>query len=197
LFFVREQKTPDLWRGPVVRAFDRIIKQLFTGLSTDSVDNQLQPSRHASSRRLAMNPPFNSTRYLKLAQRVLARGRLPALLLAVTRKGESGARFARLRGDLKLLQGLCAAWWRGEYRAINSQALLAVVAALVYFLMPLDMVPDWLLGVGLLDDLAVLAWVLRTWDAELQAYRVWREAQTPEVLQRVEALPAAGEGRAE
>jgi uncharacterized membrane protein YkvA (DUF1232 family) len=142
-----------------------------------------------------MNPPFNSMRYLRLAQRVLARGRLPALLLAVTRKGEGRARFARLGGDLKLLQGLCAAWWRGEYRAIGSQALVAVVAALVYFLVPLDMVPDWLLGVGLLDDLAVLAWVLRTWDGELQAYRVWREAQPPEVLRRIEAVPAAHEGR--
>ena len=142
-----------------------------------------------------MNPPFNSMCYLRLAQRVLARGRLPALLLAVTRKGEGRARFARLGGDLKLLQGLCAAWWRGEYRAIGSQALVAVVAALVYFLVPLDMVPDWLLGVGLLDDLAVLAWVLRTWDGELQAYRVWREAQSPEVLRRIEAVPAVGEAR--
>lgn len=142
-----------------------------------------------------MNPPFNSMRYLRLAQRVLARGRLPALLLAVTRKGEGRARFARLGGDLKLLQGLCAAWWRGEYRTIGSQALVAVVAALVYFLVPLDMVPDWLLGVGLLDDLAVLAWVLRTWEGELQAYRVWREAQSPEVLRRIEAVPAVGEAR--
>jgi uncharacterized membrane protein YkvA (DUF1232 family) len=136
-----------------------------------------------------MNFPFDSARYLRLAQRVLSRGRLPALLLAVTRKGEGGARFARLRGDLGLLLGLCAAWWRGEYRAIGSQALLAVVAALVYFLVPLDMVPDWLLAVGLLDDLAVLAWVLRTWDAELQAYRAWRESQPAEVLRRIETLP--------
>lgn len=133
--------------------------------------------------------PWNAARYLRLAKQVLARGRLPALLLAVARKGEGGARFARLRGDLSLLQGLCAAWWRGEYRAINKQALVAVVAALVYFLMPLDMAPDWLLGVGLLDDLAVLAWVLRTWEGELQAYRTWREAQAPEVLERAEALP--------
>src|SRR5690606_23885388 len=138
----------------------------------------------------AMPFPIKGARYLRLAQRVLARGRLPALLMAVARKGEGGARFARLRGDLSLLGGLCAAWWRGEYRAIGNQALVAVVAALVYFLVPLDMVPDWLPGVGLLDDLAVLAWVLRTWEAELQAYRTWREAQAPEVLQRIEALPA-------
>ena len=140
-----------------------------------------------------MKPPFNSVRYLRLARRVLARGRLPALLLAVTRKGERGAYFARLGDELRLLQGLCAAWWRGEYRAISREALLAVVAALVYFLVPLDMVPDWLPGVGLLDDLAVLAWVGRTWAQELQAFRDWRATQTAQALLRAEALPAPDE----
>ncbi|WP_373387724.1 YkvA family protein [Pseudomonas alcaligenes] len=142
-----------------------------------------------------MSIPWNSVRYLRLAQRVLARGRLPALLLAVARKGEGGARFARLRADLNLMQGLCAAWWRGEYRDISKQALLAVVAALVYFLVPLDMAPDWLLAVGLLDDLAVLAWVLRTWEGELQAYRAWRETQPVATLQRIEALPPVQAGQ--
>ena len=137
-----------------------------------------------------MSIPWNSVRYLRLAQRVLARGRLPALLLAVARKGEGGARFARLRADLNLMQGLCAAWWRGEYRDISKQALLAVVAALVYFLVPLDMAPDWLLAVGLLDDLAVLAWVLKTWSGELDAFRAWRAGQAPEVQAALERLPA-------
>ena len=141
-----------------------------------------------------MNFPGIGSRYLRLAQRVLSRGRLPALLLSVSRKSASSERFARLRDDLQQLQGLCAAWWRGEYRAISAQALLAVVAALVYFLMPLDAVPDWLLGVGLLDDLAVLAWVLRTWEGELQAYATWRERQTPQELARIEALPQEGAG---
>lgn len=131
-------------------------------------------------------------RYLRQAGRVLSRGRLPALLLAVSRKSASGDRFARLRGDLTLLQGLCAAWWRGEYRSISKPALLAAVAALVYFLAPLDAVPDWLIGLGLLDDLAVLAWVLRTWEDELQRYADWRKGQAPQELARIESVPAPG-----
>ena len=138
--------------------------------------------------------PENLTRYLGLAQRLLLRGRLPSLLLAVSRKMRlKQGQIGRLRGDLDLLLGLALAWWRGEYRVLSSQALLSVVAGLLYYLMPLDAVPDWLLGVGLLDDLAVLAWVLRTWDAELQAYRVWREQQGEQVLARIERLPEAQE----
>jgi uncharacterized membrane protein YkvA (DUF1232 family) len=70
---------------------------------------------------------------------------------------------------------------------------MAVVAALVYFVTPLDAMPDWLFGIGLVDDLAVLAWVLRTWQAELAAFQQWRTAQAPEVLRVVERLPELDE----
>ncbi|MDP2242882.1 YkvA family protein [Pseudomonas sp.] len=137
-----------------------------------------------------MKQPWNFSSYLRRAPGFLRRGRLPALLLAVARKsGKQGQRLSGLKDDLRLLQGLCMAWWRGEYRAISSQALLAVVAALVYFVTPLDALPDWLPVVGFIDDLAVLAWVLRTWSEELAAFRAWREAQAPEALEVIERLP--------
>lgn len=140
-----------------------------------------------------MNSSWGGARYLTMARRLLESGRLPGLLRAVADKGERNARFARVRDDLNLLLGLCAAWWRGEYRALGRQALLSVVAALLYFLAPLDMVPDWLPGAGLLDDLAVLTWVMRTWAAELDAYRAWREARPAEQLKQAEALPRSDE----
>ena len=140
-----------------------------------------------------MNSSWGGARYLTMARRLLESGRLPGLLRAVAEKGERNARFARVRDDLNLLLGLCAAWWRGEYRAVGRQALLSVVAALLYFLAPLDMVPDWLPGAGLLDDLAVLTWVMRTWAAELDAYRAWREARPAEQLKQAEALPRSDE----
>ncbi len=137
-----------------------------------------------------MKQSWKFSSYLRLAPAFLRRGRLPALLLAVARKsGKQGWRFSALQEDLRILQGLCMAWWRGEYRAISSQALLAIVAALLYFVTPLDALPDWLPLVGFIDDLAVLAWVLRTWRDELAAFRAWREAQAPEALEVIERLP--------
>ena len=141
-----------------------------------------------------MKTPKNFTRYQFLAKRFLKAGRLPTLLLSVARKREKlGSGFTELADQLKQLQALCLAWWRGEYRAIDSRALLAVVAALLYFVTPLDAIPDWLFGIGLVDDLAVLAWVLRTWQEELAALQQWRAAQAPEVLRVVERLPELDE----
>jgi len=133
-----------------------------------------------------MKAPWNFARFLPLAERLLSRGRLPALLFAVARKGP---RLGQLKEDVRLLQALCVAWWRGEYRAVSPKALVTIVAGLLYFVSPLDAIPDWLLGVGLLDDIAVLGWVLKTVSDELDAFRAWRQRQSPEKLRVVERLP--------
>ena len=133
-----------------------------------------------------MSAPWNFARFLPLAERLLSRGRLPALLFAVAR---IGPKLGRLREDVRLLQALCLAWWRGEYRAISSKALITVVAGLLYFVSPLDAIPDWLVGVGFLDDIAVLGWVLKTVADELNRFKAWRDSQTPERLRVVERLP--------
>ena len=53
-----------------------------------------------------MKAPFNFTRFLPMAARLLGRGRLPTLLFAVAAKGSSqGNRLGKLKDDLKLLQG--------------------------------------------------------------------------------------------
>ncbi|MGE4407979.1 YkvA family protein, partial [Pseudomonas sp.] len=115
-----------------------------------------------------MKAPWNFLRYFPLAQRLIKHGKIPALLLAVARKSSSKRGLLKgLREDLGLFQALCVAWWRGEYRAISPQALVAVVAGLLYFLSPIDAIPDWLPGLGLVDDLAVLTWVMRKWSDEL------------------------------
>jgi uncharacterized membrane protein YkvA (DUF1232 family) len=139
-----------------------------------------------------MKTPWRLTRYLPLAARFLRDGRLPELMRALGDKSTpSGQRFAAFKEDVQLLRALSLAWFKGEYRQISSQALLMVVAALLYFIAPLDAVPDWLLGVGFVDDLAVLAWVMRTWHGELEAFRAWRDRQSPERMALIEQLPAA------
>jgi len=137
-----------------------------------------------------MKTPWNLIRFLPMAQRLLNRGRLPALLFAVARKGAGeGNRLGKLKDDLRLLQALCLAYWRGEYRAISPKAILSVVAGLMYFLSPVDAIPDWLPGIGMLDDIAVLAWVMKSLESELNAFRAWRKRQAPEKLAVVERLP--------
>jgi uncharacterized membrane protein YkvA (DUF1232 family) len=142
----------------------------------------------------SMKAPWNFLKYMPLAQRLIKRGKIPALLLAVARKSSSKRGLLKgLREDLALLQALCVAWWRGEYRAISPNALIAVVAGLLYFLSPLDAIPDWIPGFGFVDDLAVLGWVMRKWSGELEAFKAWRQAQSAERQAGLLRLPALDE----
>lgn len=143
-----------------------------------------------------MKVPLHLARFMPLAARILRRNRLPALLLAVASKASRRSAGTRGLGEnLALLQALCLAWWRGEYRGISGKALVSIVAGLAYFVSPLDLIPDFLLGFGMLDDVAVLAWIMRTWDHELDAFAAWRNAQSEEQRRDLERLPDKAEIR--
>jgi uncharacterized membrane protein YkvA (DUF1232 family) len=84
---------------------------------------------------------------------------------------------ARLR--LNDLGRLLTAYARGQYTAIPTRSLLSVTAALVYFLNPLDLVPDALPALGLTDDFAILSWVYHHLSAELSSFRDWERNAFP------------------
>ena len=64
------------------------------------------------------------------------------------------------------------AWWTGRYRFPLRSALL-VFAALAYLVMPLDLIPDALPFVGVIDDAAVFALVLRAIRKDLLPFSQW------------------------
>ena len=89
-----------------------------------------------------MKTPWNFFKYLPMAQRVLARGRLPIVLLAVARKRSAqGGLMKGLLEDLGLLQQLCVAWWRGEYRQGSRPALVGGGGGVFFFSCPLGRYP--------------------------------------------------------
>lgn len=72
------------------------------------------------------------------------------------------------------LLALVKAYWRGEYRAVPRYTIAAVVAAFLYVLTPLDLLPDFIPFVGLLDDALMLSLCLRWVGNDLQAFEDWR-----------------------
>src|SRR5688572_27812048 len=67
---------------------------------------------------------------------------------------------ARAFRDLKQLMRMLRAYASGRYRKLPWRTLVLVAAAVLYFVMPLDFIPDFFFGIGLLDDAAVIAWTL-------------------------------------
>ncbi|MBP3774446.1 MAG: DUF1232 domain-containing protein [Bacteroidaceae bacterium] len=65
-----------------------------------------------------------------------------------------------------------------RYTAYSRRNLLLVVAVLIYVVSPIDVIPDFLAGVGFLDDAFLVGYVIRLADAELQKYYAWSKART-------------------
>lgn len=76
--------------------------------------------------------------------------------------------------DLKLLLSLVKDYITGKYRGIPFGSIVAVVAAILYFLSPIDFIPDFLLGIGLIDDVFVIGLVLKQIHNDLQKYEKWK-----------------------
>ena len=91
-----------------------------------------------------------------------------------------------VRDDVVLLLDLLRAYARGDYRDVAAGSLVGVVAALLYLLAPVDAVPDFIAGLGLVDDAAVLGYVVSTLGDELTAFRNWRQARAVEAQEKEE-----------
>jgi uncharacterized membrane protein YkvA (DUF1232 family) len=66
---------------------------------------------------------------------------------------------------------------RREYTGMPWQRQVLIVAGLLYFLTPIDLIPDFILGLGYLDDVAVIAWVIKAVQADLDAFLMWESAR--------------------
>jgi uncharacterized membrane protein YkvA (DUF1232 family) len=80
-----------------------------------------------------------------------------------------------LKERLSILGRLVAAYARGSYRVVPFKTMLTIIAAVLYFLNPFDLVPDAILGIGLMDDLAVLTCVYKSAQQELTKFIQWEK----------------------
>ena len=70
---------------------------------------------------------------------------------------------------LRLIRAFC----RGQYKRLPWENLLSVIVAIAYFASPLDLIPDFLPGVGYLDDAMIVRFVYRSVKAELDHFMEW------------------------
>jgi uncharacterized membrane protein YkvA (DUF1232 family) len=70
-------------------------------------------------------------------------------------------KFKRVAARLPFAEELVAAYYCAMDPATPTGARATLIGALAYFIMPLDWVPDVLLGFGYLDDAAILAMAVK------------------------------------
>jgi uncharacterized membrane protein YkvA (DUF1232 family) len=65
----------------------------------------------------------------------------------------------------------------GSYRDIPRSTVLASVFALLYVLNPFDLMPDFIPGIGYIDDMSMVALVIGSIRRDVENYSRWRRSR--------------------
>ncbi|AQG82207.1 YkvA family protein [Spirosoma montaniterrae] len=87
--------------------------------------------------------------------------------------GLSGKNVTAFREQLGVVTRLLKAYASGDYRQIPWKTLIRIIAVLIYFVSPLDILPDFLPIIGLTDDIALMLWLFSGITDDLERFRQW------------------------
>ncbi|MFB6247517.1 MAG: YkvA family protein [Salinibacter sp.] len=77
--------------------------------------------------------------------------------------------------DLRTMLRLLLRWADRSYRRVSWTPLALIVGAMLYFVVPFDVVPDALGAVGFVDDVTVISTVVQRVRHELDRFRDWED----------------------
>jgi uncharacterized membrane protein YkvA (DUF1232 family) len=109
------------------------------------------------------------------------------ILDAATKKADKrkGA-IGKLVDELAALIRMVRAHVSGSYREAPWQSIVLALGTIIYFLSPVDAIPDTIPFVGLMDDATLISWTIRSIRGDIDSFLSWerqqkadnREAQT-------------------
>lgn len=79
--------------------------------------------------------------------------------------------------SLTALFRLLQAYSRHEYTDIPWGSIVMVVVGIIYFVSPIDLIPDFIPLAGYVDDATVIAFVLRQVKGDLDKFVAWEAGQ--------------------
>ena len=82
---------------------------------------------------------------------------------------------ATAKEKFQILSRLGSAYATGKYKAIPWKPVMTMLAAIIYFLNPIDLIPDFIPGIGLTDDFGILMWVYNSVSTEVDKFLEWEK----------------------
>lgn len=122
-------------------------------------------------------------KHRKKAEKLVSEpGKVDKLLKKLGRKLESMPVLSGVLEYLPKMYYMVRSWFKKEYTAVPIGTIVAILGALLYFLSPVDLVPDFLPGVGYLDDAAVIAVCLKLVKGDVDRYMEWKVEQGTKII---------------
>jgi uncharacterized membrane protein YkvA (DUF1232 family) len=80
--------------------------------------------------------------------------------------------------DIKDMWSMLVDYWNNAYLDVPWKTIAAIAGALIYFISPIDVIPDFIPVLGYLDDAAVISFAMKMIADDLNVYRKWKSAKS-------------------
>ncbi|WP_187264016.1 YkvA family protein [Pontibacter beigongshangensis] len=159
------------------------------------MENQQQEGK-----KVAQSPIFKNI--LKKAEQFLQHPMQVTKLLAdslkkAATKKNIGTLATEAWENLQVLSRMIKAAMAGEYKGIPTSTLVGGIAVFIYFLTPIDLIPDVIPVIGLLDDATLLAWFMTSIKSELDRFNEWEATKPAPAQEQLAAATASLEHNAD
>ena len=83
--------------------------------------------------------------------------------------------------DVPIMVSLIRSYVKKEYTDVPIGTIIAILSALIYFVSPVDIIPDSIPVLGYFDDAAVVAACWKLVDSDVEEYIKWRKENGKEI----------------
>ncbi len=106
--------------------------------------------------------------------------KLNNLLLDVNEKGKevsSAPGNISFINKIRTFSRLIKSYKSGEYKKFPWKSVVLIIAGLIYFLSPIDFIPDILPILGFSDDAAIVFWIFNSMESEIKKFLEWEQSK--------------------
>ncbi|WP_420575926.1 YkvA family protein [Ekhidna sp.] len=93
---------------------------------------------------------------------------------------ENSRELRELKTKLEILLRMFQSHINGEYRAFPVSTIVLIVFALVYFITPTDLIPDFIPALGFTDDATVVLLIVKKLNRDIKKFYKWEDEQWEE-----------------
>ena len=82
-----------------------------------------------------------------------------------------------LADKVTTLSRMVKAYVSGEYKIIPWGSIVKIIAVLLYFISPIDLIPDFIPFLGLTDDFALTMWLFSSLADDFANFEAWEKGK--------------------